>query len=331
MIEAIGPSPFRDAQRVVSSMSRGHRPLVLGIDGGGSHTVALLAEASEQGAVVGRGLAGPSNIQSVGADRAFRELDAAIASAFTDAQIERHRVKAAAFGLAGVDSPAAAHIVRSWAVEAHIAEMVEVDNDATLLLSGGTPEGWGLAVVCGTGSIALARSPDGKMDRCGGWGHLLGDEGSAYALALAAVRAITRASDQCAPATRLTPTILRAMGLQEPIDMIHAVYSGPWDRARLATLAPLVIQLAVEGDRIARDIVESQSIELARTVFAAAQKLKLTASPIPLALTGGTILNGEWYRQRFLEALRNQGLFIASVHLVHEPAEAAIRVARRLL
>lgn len=306
------------------------RSLLLGIDGGGSHTVAILADATSEGAIFGRGVAGPSNIQSVGVDRALGELDRAIGLAFADAKLDRQPVTAAAFGLAGVDSPAAAGIIRDWAERRHLAYQLEVDNDATLLLVGGTPDGWGIAVVCGTGSIALGRAPDGRMDRCGGWGYLLGDEGSAYALALSAVRAIARSADHCEPGTLLTPSLLAEMGLREPIDMIHAVYSGPWDRARLATLAPLVLRIAAEGDQVARSIVERQAFELARTVMAVGRKLELVDTAVPLALTGGAILNSDWYREQFLRQLERLGLRMASVHLVHEPAECALRVARRL-
>lgn len=306
------------------------RTLLLGVDGGGSHTVAILADATSEGEILGRGFAGPSNIQSVGAERAFSELERAIESAFVDAKLQRQPVAAAAFGLAGVDSPAAAEIIRHWAESRRVAELLEVDNDATLLLVGGTPEGWGIAVVCGTGSIALGRAPDGRMDRCGGWGHLLGDEGSAYALALAAVRSIARSADQCEPSTRLTNLILAEMGLREPMDMIQAVYSGPWDRARLATLAPLVLRTASEGDEVARGIVERQALELARTVLAVVRKLDLVDRLVPLALTGGAILNSLWYREQFLGKLTDLGLRTASVHLVHEPAEAALHVARKL-
>ncbi len=305
------------------------RSLLLGIDGGGSHTVAILADATNEGEILGRGVAGPSNIQSVGADRAVGELDRAIDLAFVDAGLTRRPVASAAFGLAGVDSPTAAAIIREWAELRHVAELLEIDNDATLLLVGGTPEGWGVAVVCGTGSIALARAPDGRMARCGGWGYLLGDEGSAYALALSAVRSIARAADHCAPITRLSPLILAEMGLSEPIDMIHAVYSGPWDRARLATLAPLVLRAAAEGDAVAQSIVNQQASELARTVLAVGRKLDLVETALPLALTGGAILNSEWYREQFLQKLTDLGMRTASVHLVHEPAQSALCVARR--
>ncbi len=202
--------------------------------------------------------------------------------------------------------------------------------DAVLLLEAGTPEGWGLAVIAGTGSIAFGRDKSGRMDRSGGWGYLLGDEGSAYGIALAGVRAVARASDACAEETKLTKRILDFMGLSEPLQMIDAVYRGPWDRARLATIAPVVLAAADAGDAVASAIVSHEASELARTAAAAARKLSLPAAHLPLAITGGVILNSESYRRQFLDALANAGVDAEPVTPVEEPAEGAIRIARRL-
>src|SRR5260221_4321390 len=188
--------------------------LILGIDGGGSHTVALLAEKADGGRILGRGTAGPSNMQAVGEERALRALDEAVGQAFDAAQRTRGTVAAAALGLAGVDHPEAAAVVQAWTATARLAEAVSVANDATLLLEAGTPDGWGLAVIAGTGSIAFGRSPEGKLDRSGGWGYLLGDEGSAYALALAGTRAVARSSDGSIPSTQLTEQLLAFMCLK---------------------------------------------------------------------------------------------------------------------
>jgi N-acetylmuramic acid 6-phosphate etherase len=307
-----------------------HPELIIGIDGGGSHTVALLAEKDESGRILGRGSAGPSNMQAVGEERAMQAIDEAVAQAFDAAQRTRGTVAAAALGLAGVDHPEAAGVVRSWCAKILLAESVSVANDATLLLEAGTPDGWGLAVIAGTGSIAFARSPDGKLDRSGGWGYLLGDEGSAYALALAGTRAVARSSDGSISRTRLTEQILAFMGLKEPLEMIHAVYRGDWDRARIATIAPLVLTAAEAGDAVAVAVVENEARELAKTALAAARKLALPMQRVPLALTGGAILNDAGYRDRFLAALRANGLNPEPVTLVDDPALGALRMARRL-
>ena len=119
------------------------------------------------------------------------------------------------------------------------------------------------------------------------------------------------------------------MGLNEPLELIKAVYRGDWDRSRLATLAPVVLVAADQGDPVALALIQSEATELAKTTVAAARKLSLPLDRLPLAVTGGTILNGPTYRERFLTALRSLGLDPDPVTLVREPAEGAIRVARR--
>src|SRR6266540_4003216 len=168
--------------------------LVLGIDGGGTHSVALLAEAAT-GTVLGRGSSGPSNIQAVGVETALKELEAAVAAAFNTAKLTRSRVAAACLGLAGVDLSEGLDIIRGWADSVSLAEKISVANDATLLFAAGTPEGWGLAIICGTGSIAFTLDCNGKDGRAGGWGYLLGDEGSAWQVGLSGLRAACRAAD----------------------------------------------------------------------------------------------------------------------------------------
>jgi N-acetylmuramic acid 6-phosphate etherase len=319
----------RPALRSTPAATPNYPDLVLGIDGGGSHTLAYLAEAHTNGGVLGRGEAGPSNIQSVGIERALQALDEAVARAFSATGKPRGKLAAATLGLAGVDRTEAAAVVRDWAARVQLSDRLEIANDATLLLAAGTPDGWGLAVIGGTGSIAFGRTPDGRFDRSGGWGYLLGDEGSAYGLALAGVRAVARAADGCAAPTRLTGEILSAMGLAEPLQMIHVVYQGIWDRARIATLAPLVLRLADEGDEVARAIVAHEANEIARTAAAVVRKLKLPQR-VPLAITGGALLKGENYRQQFLGALRAAGVNADPVTLVEEPALGAVRIARQL-
>ncbi|MBX9638969.1 MAG: hypothetical protein K2X97_04345, partial [Mycobacteriaceae bacterium] len=307
-----------------------HRPdLVIGVDGGGSHTLALLADAAT-GRVIARGTAGPSNIQSVGVDAAVGELDAAIDKAFASAGVPRSRVGAASLGLAGIDRQEGFDVIYGWAARAGLADAVSAANDATLLLAAGTPEGWGLAVVCGTGSIAFVRSAGGDIGRAGGWGHLLGDEGSAFQITVQSLRAACRAVDRCGPATGLVDQFVAKMGLPGPPDLIPAVYRGAWDRAALASLAPMVLQCAAGGDEVARRVVAKQAEELARTAAAAVTNHGMRAR-LPLALTGGVVLKSELYRSQFLAALRGFGVTPEPVTPVDDPAVGAIVMARRLL
>src|SRR5512142_2060389 len=157
-------------------------PALLGIDGGGTSTVAWLADAD--GNVCGRGHAGPSDLQAVGAGAAREALERAITSAFADAGRAAAPVESACLGLAGFDRPDDQELLRAWSERAAWARRLVAVNEGLLVIAAGTPEGWGLGIIAGTGSIAVGRAPDGRTARAGGWGPLFGDEGRAYAVVL---------------------------------------------------------------------------------------------------------------------------------------------------
>jgi N-acetylmuramic acid 6-phosphate etherase len=310
------------------------KDLYLGIDGGGSHTVALLASAASDTSrsggtwsLLGRGESGGSNLHAVGHARALAALDEAVERAFAAAGRARTPVACACLGLAGAGRPEDQALIQEWAQRVRLAENIQVTTDVALLLAAGTPQGWGLAVVAGTGSIAYARTPDGRMARAGGWGHLLGDEGSGYALVVAALQAVARAADDRGRATALTECLLAQLGVGQPQELIPAIYGGGRDRASLAALAPRVLETADAGDPVAAGIVAQAASALAETAAAAARQVGLHEDDVPLALAGGVLLAAPSFRGRLLEALTAAGIRANHISLVLEPAEGAIRLA----
>jgi N-acetylmuramic acid 6-phosphate etherase len=307
-----------------------HRPdLVLGIDGGGTNTIALLADAAT-GRLVGRGTAGPSNIQSVGVEKGLQALDDCIARAFAAANLPVSKVGAIALGLAGIDRQEGHDVINGWAARSHIADHLQIANDATLLIAAGTPAGWGLAVIAGTGSIAFVRTPSGDVGRCGGWGYTLGDEGSAYMIALRGLRAACRSADRDSTPTMLLEAFLKRMNLASPPDLIPAIYRGPWDRAAIASMAPIVLDALEAGDPIALKILQDEATELAMTAASAVRNANLPTT-LPLALAGGVLLGSVTYRELFLEALTILGITASPTTLVHDPALGAVVLARKLV
>lgn len=298
--------------------------LTLGIDGGGTNTVAFLAEGDM---VIGRGEAGPSNLQAIGVPRALAALDAAIDRAFTGSNHHRVTVGAICLGLAGADRPQEKALIREWIAQRRIAEWTDVTNDGALLLAAGTPEMWGVALVAGTGSIAVARSPDGRVARSGGWGYLLGDEGSGYAIAMAGLNAAAKASDGRVGSTILVERLLEAMNLKKPSDFIPAVYRGSWDRAAIAGLAPIVVEAAEQQDGTAMFIIRDHARALAHTVIAAAKALDLPTDGLPLALAGGALLGSNHYCGLVIDGLIERGIRPDPVTHVGDPALGAIRIA----
>jgi N-acetylmuramic acid 6-phosphate etherase len=301
---------------------------ILGVDGGGTKTTALVASAT--GRVLGRGTAGSSNLHAVGEAEALDALRVAIAEAYAAAQLPPRLPRAACLGLAGVARPTDQGQLRAWAEQALPGVAIRIVNDAELVLAAGTPEGWGIAVISGTGSIAFGRSPDGRIARAGGWGWALGDEGSGYAIGLAALRAVARAADGRGPRTTLTEAILARWSLAGPEALVGEVYRTPFPRAEISALATLVEVVADEGDEVALTILRDSGWELALAATSVARALEFTG-PTPGGLAGGVLVNGHWVRTAFAEVLAEAGLWIDPVQSVAEPVLGAIVLARRML
>ncbi|HEX6737707.1 MAG TPA: BadF/BadG/BcrA/BcrD ATPase family protein, partial [Vicinamibacteria bacterium] len=229
-----------------------------------------------------------------------------------------------AFGLAGVDTLEDEGRVARWAREQGLAAPLQVVNDSELVLAAGTPEGWGVALAAGTGSVCLGRHADGRFARVGGWGYLLGDEGSGYQVALRALRVATQTADGRADARELLQAVLRHWSLPTAAALIAHVYAPNVTQADVASLAAVVLDLAAQGDPSARAIIDEAALELARHVDAAARQLGLTRPP--LALAGGLLRPP--LRQAVLAAVRSE---LGPVDYVTDPPLGAVVLARRLL
>jgi N-acetylglucosamine kinase-like BadF-type ATPase len=206
---------------------------------------------------------------------------------------------------------------------------VALVNDARIVLATGTPDGWGLVVISGTGSIAYARSPQGQVMRSGGWGYLLGDEGSGYDIGLRALQAVMRASDGRGESTVLENAILTEWGLRRAEDLVRKVYGG-LPRAEIARLSEIVERCAGAGDRVSTAILEGAGAELSAAAVAVVHRLGLI-NPVPAAFTGGVLVNGARIRQSLLREASEHGLVLEPVSLVTEPARGAVRLALEML
>ncbi len=299
--------------------------LILGIDGGGSKTHALIADGN--GTVLGSGVAASSNYQVVGLAAATTAVGQALAGALAQAGLNREaNIAAACLGLAGVDRPTDRALWEAWLGETSVARHFTLVNDAELVLAGGTPDGWGAGLICGTGSICYGRAPDGTTARAGGWGHLLGDEGSGYDIALHALRLATQTADGRADAQALLAAILNHWTLSEPTQLIQQVYLSSLTRAEIAQVARLVIELADAGDQHAHIILEQAATDLGRLIAAVVRKLNLRQPALAL---GGGVLGASAFLQ---QAVRDRaGVALGPQHYVHDPARGAVVLAQRLL
>lgn len=296
---------------------------ILGVDGGGTKTVALVGDLN--GNVLARGSSGPSNYHAIGFDAACSALENAIQKARYQHPGE---ISAICLGLAGAGRKEDIERFTDWAIHKFPKTRVKILSDGELLLMAGASSGPALALVCGTGSIVFGRTTSGELIRAGGWGYLFGDEGSGFAIGNAALRAVMQAYDGRGSRTLLSELVLEHYGLQTPPQLISAIYGAESLRSIIAVLSISVEQAAERGDFVATTILEQAAQELTRAI--AAIYPKLGTSSVPMAITGGTILHGTYLRNAFHRACRTQGLEFTRIHYVAEPAECALKLARTL-
>lgn len=352
-------------QAVPAGCSVAGSDLVLGIDGGGTKTVAWLAlreidspgvftrdprshsaaaEASDlhligqandadferRHGILGRGHAGPSNQRAVGASTAIRNLESAVAGAFAAAGLASVQVHSACLGLAGADRATDRSVIEIWAHDAKLAGHVRVVNDAMPLLyaSDGLTHsaGIGIALICGTGSMAFGANRHGESGRSGGWGYLIGDEGSAYRIGQAAVQAVSRTVDRRGSETELLRRIVDKLGIHHPSELVDAIYGASSPKSAIADLASEVFSAAA-SDAVADEIIRQAQCDLAGLVSSLAHRLALH-DDLSLALTGGVLLNQTRFRDGLLNQLADEGISVTSTRLVHDAVLGAVAMAR---
>jgi N-acetylglucosamine kinase-like BadF-type ATPase len=208
---------------------------VLGIDAGGTKTVCLLAD--DQGRIVSEARRSGANLQAVGE----LEVEKVLHEVMEEAIGERSVMPAVVcLGIAGVDRPDDSAVIRGIMKRIGYKARIVVVNDALVALEAGAPGKPGVVVISGTGSISYGRDANGKAARSGGWGYVLGDEGSGYWIGRAALRAVLREADRRGPATILSGLLLEHFGVTEAQGLIHHVYNTNLKPSAIGALAPCV-------------------------------------------------------------------------------------------
>lgn len=302
--------------------------LVLAVDAGGTKTAACFAQSlgARKFQVLGRGQATGGNPLSAGFEAATRAIELAIGAARTNAKLPPNPATKAVLSVAGAANPAVAERIVKWAKTANIADQVAVISDILPVLAAGSDDFTGIALIAGTGSVAFGRSQDGRTQRCGGWGYLLGDEGSGYAIGRAALR-LAMAQLETGPAipSSLAATILREFPADSPAALAKLIYNNDAPRAAIASAAPLVTKAANAGDKEAVFILQEAARELAVLVVRAANLLNLTNQEFSLAVAGG-VLTGSVLLPKYLEAHISQNNLRADVQVVTDPLKGCLRL-----
>jgi glucosamine kinase len=293
----------------------------LGIDIGGSKTQALLAR---DGAVVADLRTGSANPASVGPTESTRQLSALL-DQVRSTGVDLGSITAVCAGAAGVDSPEQVARLTGVLTDLLPRAAARVVHDTELLLAAaGTPTG--IALIAGTGSVAWGRTADARQARAGGWGYVLGDEGSGYGIARAAVRHTLELLDTGLAPDQLALRLAEACGLERPALLLDHFYALP-ERRYWAERSRVVFELAEDSDPAASTVVADAADALAALVTTVAARLGGTPGPVVLA--GGVLVHQPLARQLLADRLRPAG--ITQLRLLEaDPALGAVRLAEAL-
>lgn len=253
----------------------------IGVDGGQSSTLAVVAEAS--GKVLGSGTAGPSNhiTEPGGPERCQKAVTDSVRAAVESAGVTLDEVGFVLCGMTGAFPATRDAVDRALLDIPH--RMVHDSVTAFHGATGGKP---GSIVIGGTGSVGYGENEYGESLRLGGWGYLMGDEGSSYWVALEAVRAIALAEDLRAPTTALSELLPQAVGAGD-IRSFHTWLYGENDRSKIARLSGTVDRAAEAGDRVAKDILSRAGVELAKLSSAILSRLSMESGQPYVSYVGG--------------------------------------------
>ena len=257
---------------------------VIGIDGGGTKTRAVLVDGT--GRMLGRGHGGGTNFQRIGPGEVGQRLDRLMDRVFASARMARGRVDVLCVGLAGVDRRADREELVRVVERLDAAEDVHVTSDGAIALEGAHGGEPGIVVISGTGSIAWGKNEQQDRARAGGWGYLLGDEGSGYRIGREAIATALRAWDGMGPQTVLERRLCEEKHLSSLDQIVRWVYGKDGGREGIAALCPMVFEAARDGDVVAQEIIEHAGCALGTLVGAVARRLRMQ-DRVRLGLIGG--------------------------------------------
>ena len=295
---------------------------VLGIDAGGTKTVCVLADA--HGAIVAEARGPGANLHAAGELAVEKVLHELMEEAIGDREVVPAAI---CLGIAGVDRADEMQIVRAIMRRIGHKSRVLVVNDALIALVAGARDDPGIVIVAGTGSIVYGRSGAGEAARAGGWGHMIGDEGSGYWIGREALAAVMRGADGRGPETALTDEILGHFGVADVSRLPRIVYDREMPRMSVAELGPIVQAVASSGDAVALRILERAAEELVLAARSVTSRLEMRGDAFTFFLSGGVFRVVPWLADELAHRLVEVAPRSLVQVLRQEPAVGAVWLA----
>ncbi|MED1780624.1 BadF/BadG/BcrA/BcrD ATPase family protein [Brevibacillus fortis] len=266
----------------------------IGIDGGGSKTKAAICNEAGQVQAIAAGESSNPLSRSWGdVEATLRQLIDAVR---IKAGAKEEEVAGLFIGLGGADRPQIKERLQH-AFADEWGERLLIDNDVIAALYAGTWGQPGVVLLAGTGSIACAFSKEGTRHRVGGWGYLIGDEGSGFDLGKKAAIAVMREYDGRGESTVLTRLFMDYYGVERPDELISLIYGGSNPRMELAKTSQLVEQAAALGDPVANALIIQAVEDLLELADACLKKVQ---KPVPIVLAGGLLTASTILREQLV-------------------------------
>lgn len=294
----------------------------LGIDGGGTKTTALLCD--EKLNKITSFTSDGINFNAIGMKKAKENLKAVCEAVLGYADIELLSVF---IGCAALSGRADAVLVNEFCGGIINCNNITMDSDVYIGLMSMKSDTPRAMAICGTGSMAAGIMPDGAVIHTGGWGHLLGDEGSGYALSVEAVKAAIACEEGYGDKTVLYDAVLRYFNISNPEQLIDIFYTEKFSKSFIAGFAGSFFSCIETGDRVALKIMNAQAESFAKTVIAMLKKLPVAS---PLGLWGGIFQHHPEFTKAFSQFIKNE-FPKTEIELIKSPPElGAVKAARKV-
>lgn len=292
---------------------------VIGIDGGGTKTHLKALDLQQN--TVGEARGGASNLTALSKETVKENLKLLLADFYKQTGLSQKDCVSACLGTAGASSSTSQKQLSAILAEIFPGIPVLLTNDALPLLYSGTPSGCGIVLIAGTGSVCMAKTAAEDIFRIGGWGHLIGDEGSGYQIACRMLGAVMRAFDGRGRQTVLTDLLLEHLKLSSPMELIDYLYQSGNGKKEIASLAALCDRAFALGDDTAKAIYEEAAESLCEMVTAAAQKFPpKKREPIVCVYTGGMVTKSPALRDLLSQKLQTKAPNVIFQECRHDAA-----------
>ena len=302
---------------------------LIGIDGGGTKTDSAIADLS--GKIIHHTSGKPSNFLVVGIEEAVENIFALIEENLFKLEGDFADVKQIVIGVAGAGRKEDAQVLeksfKDYADQQGVHfKGVKVVSDAHIALEGAFPDSSGCILIAGTGSILFGKDEKGIIHRVGGFGRLIGDEGSGYSIGRKALNAVSKASDGRGEGTLISELLNAKMNSGSSTSIINKVYKEKLD---VASVAKIVIEAAEEGDPIAEDILDEEADELVLHIKSLLNKIQ--SNKIDVAFSGSLIDNKNFYSDLLKQKIKSTLPKVKVVKPASSPVSGAILFAKRIV